>query len=232
MKVPKYFEHKKRMARVAKPIIDVFLVDKKQKERKEVLRGVIKSSEGMKGLEIRRGILEKLGFEVPCYHDHLTGKLKFSEECDSEQYVHELVHKLKKHFKNHAVYANAITHYINSFRELNKPEGPSQAFLEKVEVARKRTVNLRTPTFLENFCGAYELSNELQADAKKLGYDAGFIESKSKPGAGLFYLRLVSEGFSPEAAEMIVLKGYVSEIREFSRKYEGLWKKVMDGGEL
>lgn len=244
MKVPKHFEIKKRMARVARPVLKVLLCDVESQKREKILRRVVgKSVEANK--YVLNALSEKnrdLGLgDTEGYYNRLTGNIGLTENPAYAYCAHEMIHKLGKYFLNDYNTANAISAYLlttdyikelvaNPEKLANPPvdfDSLSHETKDQIEAILKPE-KVQEATLKESLVASNEYKSGHHLKGYALGVRAAEMDVKTKiPGAGLFYLRLVNQGLPIDAAERLVLSKSVSGMSEFAEKYGKRWNKIL-----
>jgi hypothetical protein len=219
MKIPNDFHIKKRMARIAKPILEVMLSDLEPEERKKIFRKVI------------RDVYSLNKTKETAYMSAYTGKVNFKPNLRLNSFGHELMHKLRRHMHgqvNHYVLANAVDMYLEKSKSYLGEETYKLIDLLKSPVCYPE--NLRPLKFLEKLDVNSEYNHGFYATGACLSNHAIYLDSATNtPGAGLFYFKLISDGHSPNVAKRLVLDGNVPGMNEFSEKYGRRWMKILGG---
>jgi len=216
------------MGRVIEPVVYVFnnneydrrfLREELKKIRTYSLKTKEKQYIGMEGA---------LGSFRPSINFVLPARYKIIPGVKPAVYAHELIHRLREAglVGNDYVMANAISTYMRWFKDYD--EESSKKLIKETSIIRKPD-NLRPLTKKERSIGRLEYSPKLEF--KETGDDiggfaAGIERASKKTGSGLYFIKLVSDGYSPEKARDIVLGDY-KPLKEFQEKYGRRWKRVL-----
>ena len=225
--------HKKKIAKVARPILEVMLSRLSVEEIREKLREAVRKTDG--GSNWMQNLLrieyEKRNLPTPlAYTNIYTGNIRFFEGCSYSHYAHELIHKLRDEFSNDNVIANAISSYmqamVSKFHDISK-------LANQVDFESEEAKQLLNPTqvnrksFLDSLIGINEYTTQANIKGYAHGVKAAGIElAVQKTGVGLFYLREINEGVSVNLAQKRVVKGY-EEIDEFGSRYGQIWNDIL-----
>ncbi len=229
------FSHRLEMARVSKPLIYVF---NEQKYDKKILRDILKRTTMLPKSEddwLRKKELHYIG-KIGAFYSPRKGKFFFrrgrSDPRKPSTHAHELLHHFDtiKLVQNDLVIANAINVYMDMVKEYEEAKY-SQVDLENYKPKISYLGNLRKLTAKEKrIKGELEHKKEpgFSQTGSDLGNVAGYIEGISKKtGAGLYFIKLVSDGVPLEKAKDKVLDNY-KPLENFEKIYGNTWRRILE----
>ncbi len=230
------FRHRLNMGRVLEPIVYTFNENNYDRRfLREELKKVRTYSHKSKEKQFKRGNITKGAFSSRLAF--LPSRYKFMPGMKPETYAHELIHNLHDIgiVDNDYVMANAIGKYIEMTKRYEKKETEytksqrDQVLNGELDITNRE--NLRTLTKREKRKGGkleYTEKPGFRRTGNSLGYEAAHIEALSKKtGSGLYFIKLVSDGYSPEKARDTVLGDY-KPLRQFQEKYGKMWKRLLE----
>lgn len=229
------FKHRLNMARVSQPIYYVFSGNQEYDEESfrknlERTRGYGKITE-KKSKKMLKGEISSINF---AYYWPLMKKYGFSSHVKLPSYAHEFMHHLRRIglVSNDYVIATAVDTYLKKANRY-KPLEYQQEELDRLNEEEPRITkpeNLRKLTRLEKLNPDIEYSKKkgFVETGASLGYYAAYLEGASKkPGVGLYFMKLVSDGVSPGKAKEMILGDY-KPLKEFQEKYGKRWRRVLE----
>ncbi|MEK6871997.1 MAG: DUF308 domain-containing protein [Nanoarchaeota archaeon] len=234
------FGHRLRMARVFEPINYVFNDNihssrslKKDLNSGKLLRKELKKIEYYSEKEEEKHRKEyghTFTTSPPAYYSPSHYKFPSKAKDKPDIYAHELIHKLSRDglIDNDYVIANAVDGYMKSVKEYKK-EDYAKVDIRNVKPHIRKIDNLRPLTKKEMKDPSLERSPKTMfwETGRDVGEFAAYVEGISKiTGAGLYLIKLVSRGLSPEKARDIVLGDY-DPLKKFQQKYGKRWKRIL-----
>ncbi len=223
----KHYTAKKRMYKVAKPIIDIFFSEKSEDKRRKILRRVIGRTESFdkrNPAQPKPNLLNKLLVYVGLmnesltelveafrkldlattrgYFDPKTGRIAVGVNEENGVYAHELIHLLghEGDITNDYMMAHALESYTNNLPDYHKRH--NQILNPPTTESVLYPENIRPLKFSEMCKGVnYEYEGNFDKTGRTLGNLAAYMEAKTgSPNSGLRFLKLINEGSSLEKA--------------------------------
>lgn len=238
------FRRRLKMARVSKPLYYVFNNGKEYD--RETFRKNLKNTVGDdKGIrkKNKKAILKKDEITRGMYNP-LFNNYKIASYSKLPVYAHEFIHHLgdKGIILNDLFMASAVQNYMSSeygnekfYKQYESPSGETkESWFKKVAEKKgsdriRHPENLRALTKKEKLLsgGEIEYSKKFDQTGRDLGSEAAYLEiAVKKRGAGLYFLKLVSEGVKPQKAKEMLLGNY-APLNDFERKYGRAWTRIL-----
>lgn len=198
----KDYSAKKKMRKVAKPIIDVFLENRTKKERRDFLREVVGNTSYFGEDESDK--IKSFGESLGCYNP-FNGKIKIKRKVDDSVYAHELGHAFhRKGSYNSLILASALEYYFYNL-DLQKDFGEYDEEVNDRDYHFRLQEFIRPLKFHERIFQGYYEKNFCELGIN-LGVLAANIEfQKGSKWVGLNFLKMVNEGVSiNEAVKKII----------------------------
>ena len=234
------FRRKLKMGRISKPIYFVFNGNEEYPEEK-FRKNMAKTRGKDKKIEV-----DDWGGSEASYRRANSEYEIHSEEIYSK-FAHEFLHHLSTVFPgfNEYILTNAVQWYMDlcgEFLDKEKMEPHMNAVKSPAEIMAEfnsghplseiqNSKNMRPLNAWEKFYPKTEQSHGFDNLGFKVGNRAANIEAATKKtGAGLYYLKLISDGMSPEEAEKNVMGEY-PPLEEFEKKYGKSWERILKNPE-